>query len=55
MTGKQGKEDWRDEKGAVRTLQGAWHRVEHEAAIRHFFVLLRLFTDDARLKSSTFT
>lgn len=49
MIGKQGKEGWRDEKGAVRTLQRAWHKDEHEAAIRHIFVLLRLFTDVARL------
>jgi hypothetical protein len=35
MTGKQGKEDRmiRDERGAVRTLQRAWHTNEHEAAI----------------------
>jgi hypothetical protein len=49
MIGKQGKEGWRDEKGAVRTLQRAWHKDEHEAAIRHIFVLLRLFTGVARL------
>ena len=36
MAGKQDKEGWRDEKGAVRTLQRAWHKFEHEAAIRHF-------------------
>jgi hypothetical protein len=40
MQGKKGKEDWtiRDETGAVRTLQRAWHTNEHEAAIRmtHF-------------------
>lgn len=49
MTGKQGKEDWRtrDESGAVRTLQRAWHTDEHEAAI----LLCRCgrLRDDARL------
>ena len=49
MAGKQDKEGWRDEKGAVRTLQRAWHKFEHEAAIRHFSCSCGCLRIDARL------